>query len=105
MEHNFISYKQTMQLYYLHFVPNEVLGYYTIGHPTLVDGVFMKEIISHSYSLTQKELDSCYIPAPIYKDVFKWFKETHNLSHTVTDNESTTLDNFILNISNKMELI
>ena len=72
MENEFIPYEQALALKELGF-DEECLGYFW-KHSSFIDFEFMYGSIAISNDRN--------IPAPLYQQAFRWFREKHNL-HTI----------------------
>ena len=77
MEDLFVPYEQALVLKELGFDEENILGYY-IGN-RIVDLVEYKFTIEYYHHIE-------IIPAPLYQQTLKWFRDTYNLHYIVCKN-------------------
>ncbi len=91
MEKEFVPYELALELKQLGF-EEPCLSYY--------------EGESFSYHLASIKGDDYIIPAPLYQQAFRWFREKYNMNHSIIFHETTFSNDYqYLVLSNDNEFV
>jgi hypothetical protein len=91
MLQQFVPYEQSLILKELGF-DEPCFGYYNS------QGNYCYEVNKTNSSCNKPGMHGTYCTVPLYQQVFKWFRDNHNLCHTIT-NCNNFLDMWEYNIS------
>jgi hypothetical protein len=93
MEKEFVPYELALELKQLGF-DESCFGYYE-------DGVFI-----HWYDSKQENELLLNCTAPLYQQAFRWFREKHNMNHSIIFHETTFSNDYqYLVLSNDNEFV
>jgi hypothetical protein len=86
MKEHFVNYNQALALKELGF-DEPCIARYIIPGDLVFKGCYEDSNIIH-LELTQNDICEAHVLAPLKSQVFKWFRDEHNIVHTVYSNAS-----------------